>query len=311
MDLTKVKSIFVIAAIVCEAKAVSLAKRCAYVLKWRYIGKNAGIMPRIVLVIIGRKFMDAWIVAGAIALIFVSTTAGSALVFFTGDRPFGGRAASLFTGFASGIMVAASVWSLIMPAMESSEGKAYPAFLPAAVGVAAGGAFILVLDGIVAVARKEKSGAGMSASGKMLVAMTVHNVPEGLAVGLALGAAFPEGETALLSAFGLAVGIAVQNFPEGAAVSLPLKSAGMGQAKAFGLGVLSGAAEPLGAGLGLVLAFIVEPLQPWLLGLAAGAMIFVVAEELLPGSKSESHPHAGALGFLAGFIVMMILDVVL
>ena len=136
-------------------------------------------------------------------------------------------------------------------------------------------------------------------------------MPEGLAVGLALGAAFPEGETALLSAFGLAVGIAVQNFPEGAAVSLPLKSAGMGQAKAFGLGVLSGAAEPLGAGLGLVLAFIVEPLQPWLLGLAAGAMIFVVAEELLPGSKSESHPHSGALGFLAGFIVMMILDVVL
>ena len=132
-----------------------------------------------------------------------------------------------------------------------------------------------------------------------------------LAVGLALGAALPDGEAALLSAFGLAVGIAVQNFPEGAAVALPMRTATGSAKKAFLLGSASGAVEPLFAGVGLLLAAVVRPLQPWLLAFAAGAMIFVVAEELIPDSRSEMSPHTGALGFLAGFVIMMILDIAL
>lgn len=257
--------------------------------------------------------MQLGLIIGAVVMIFVSTTAGAAMVFILGEKSFGGRAASLFSGFASGIMVAASVWSLIIPAVEQSSDMGKFSFVPAAVGVITGGLFILLLDAITAKLRRGESDErrGLSSHGKMMIAMTVHNIPEGLAVGLALGAALPDGEAALLSAFGLAVGIAVQNFPEGAAVALPMRTATGSAKKAFLLGSASGAVEPLFAGVGLLLAAVVRPLQPWLLAFAAGAMIFVVAEELIPDSRFEMSPHTGALGFLAGFVIMMILDIAL
>lgn len=254
--------------------------------------------------------MSAGLTAGAIVIIFLSTAAGAAVVFFFGGHGSDGKVNAVFSGFASGIMVAASVWSLIIPAIEESEGWSIPAFLPAAVGIAAGGLLIMLLDFVVYRLRRRSAG-GLTPHGKLLLAMTVHNIPEGLSVGLALGAALPLGDAAVLSAFGLAAGIAVQNFPEGAAAALPLRGAGMSAKKSFLLASASGAVEPLFAGIGLLLASFVRPLQPWLLGLSAGAMIFVVAEELIPGSRSELHPHAGAIGFIVGFVLMMVLDVAL
>lgn len=257
--------------------------------------------------------MQSGLIIGAIFMIFLSTTAGAATVFILGKRSFGGRASSLFSGFASGIMVAASVWSLIVPAVEQSSDLGTFSFIPAAVGVIVGGIFILLSDAVTMKIKRSESGekCGLSPHCKMMIAMTVHNIPEGLAVGIALGASLSYGEAAVLSAFWLAVGIAVQNFPEGAAVALPMRTATGSPFKAFLLGSASGAVEPVFAGVGLLLAATVRQFQPWLLAFAAGAMIFVVAEELIPESRSEVSPYTGALGFLAGFVLMMVLDIVL
>ena len=252
--------------------------------------------------------MSVGLTVGALTMIFLSTAAGAAAVFFTGRRGAGKNASAAFNGFASGIMVAASVWSLIMPAIEHSESDGWGSisFLPAAVGIAAGGALIVLTD--AAALRLSGGSGGMTAHGKMLAAMTVHNIPEGLAVGLALGAALPSGDAAVAGAFRFALGIAIQNFPEGAAVSLSLRGAGQSAKKSFFCGCASGAVEPLFAGAGLLLAAFFRPLQPWLLGLSAGAMLFVVAEDLIPAASRGARPFIGAAGFLAGFILMMALD---
>ncbi len=245
-----------------------------------------------------------------ISIIFVMTTLGAALVFFvkkSADKPN-----TLFIGFASGIMMAAAVWSLLLPSIEQAgEYFGNLAFIPATAGFLLGGAFLVLLGRIV----KRNGDDGKSLlpgkSAKMVVAVTVHNIPEGLAVGFAFGAAFADGGyAAYVSALMLAVGIAVQNFPEGAAVSLPLYAATGNKAKSFILGALSGVVEPVFAVVGYFLAAELTFLQPWLLAFAAGAMIFVVADDLIPDAHAK-HPALAVWGVMAGFVIMMILDVAL
>ena len=250
------------------------------------------------------------------SIIFIATTLGAALVFFfTKDVPE--KMNTLFLGFAAGIMIAASVWSLLIPSIEQSESMGKWSFVPAAVGFILGGLFLVVLDKVVPHFHKglnyeEGPKVRLKKSAKLFLAMTIHNIPEGLAVGFAFGAARFIGTVAAnLSALGLAVGIAIQNFPEGAAVALPLKRETGGAGKAFLFGAGSGAVEPVAAVLGYFLATSIAVAQPWLLAFAAGAMVFVVAEDLIPDAKLTENPHLGTWGVMAGFVVMMILDVAL
>ena len=246
-----------------------------------------------------------------IALIVAATSLGAALVFVF-DKDISDGANALFLGFAAGIMVAASVWSLIIPSIAgAAEDYGVWKFLPAVLGFLAGGLFLVALDKAV----PQLSGNGASALKKpikMFLAMTIHNIPEGLAVGFAFGAAAVSGtQEALIAALGLAVGIAVQNFPEGAAVSLPLQKATGSRSKSFLFGMGSGAVEPVAAVIGYFLASTLIKAQPWLLSFAAGAMIFVVAEDLIPDARLERNPHLGTWGVMFGFAVMMVLDVAL
>ena len=248
-------------------------------------------------------------------VIFLATTAGSAMVFFL-KNGISGRLNTLFLGFASGVMVAASVWSLLLPSIEQAEeGFGRLSFLPAVIGFLLGGAFLVLIDKLVPHIHKgtnEEEGikSHLSKKSKLFLAVTIHNIPEGLAVGLAFGAANYSGaDAAFVSALGLAIGMAIQNFPEGAAVSLPFYSASGSRGKAFLYGTLSGAVEPLFALLGFFLAAYVSAAQPWLLSFAAGAMIFVVVEDLIPDAHLSEHPHFGTWGALIGFALMMALDV--
>lgn len=242
------------------------------------------------------------------SVIFLATTFGASIVFFFKNE-ISKKVNSAFLGFAAGIMTAASVWSLLLPAIEGANSYGSFAFLPATVGFLAGGGFIVFLGRVVPEFKGSCSD-DYSKRIKTFIAITVHNVPEGLAVGFAFGAAaaFATGE-AYFSALGLAVGIAIQNFPEGAAVSLPLKS-GAGKKKAFLYGTLSGVVEPFAAVIGYFLAAYIAPLQPWLLAFAAGAMIFVVAEDLIPEAVSANLTF-GTWGVMLGFAIMMALDVAL
>lgn len=250
------------------------------------------------------------------AMIFLSTVLGSALVFFF-RKDVSEKANTLFLGFAAGIMTAASVWSLLIPAMEGVEDWGVWSFIPAVTGLLAGGIFLVVLDKIVphfhqGTQEEEGPRVAMKKSAKMFLAVTIHNIPEGLAVGFAFGAAAAVGtDAAFLVALGLAIGIAIQNFPEGAAVSLPLKRDTGSAAKAFLFGAGSGAVEPAFALFGYFLAAYLSSAQPWLLAFAAGAMLFVVAEDLIPDAKLEKHPHLGTWGVIVGFALMMALDVAL
>lgn len=247
------------------------------------------------------------------ALIFIATTLGSALVFFF-KNDISDRLNAVFLGCASGIMIAASVWSLLIPSIEGAKDYGRWSFAPATVGFVAGGFFLVFLDKFAARFYGKNGENGVSADFKkpmkMFFAMTVHNIPEGLAVGFAFGAACGD-NAALFSAFGLAFGIAIQNFPEGAAVSLPLKRVAGGNIRAFLFGTGSGAVEPVAAVIGYFLASTLIKAQPWLLAFAAGAMIFVVAEDLIPDAKSESDSHLGTWGVMVGFAIMMALDVAL
>mgnify|MGYP001622919836 FL=1 len=250
-------------------------------------------------------------------IIFIATTAGSALVFlFKGE--LSGKLNTLFLGFASGVMVAASVWSLLIPSIEGAE-ETYGAlsFLPAVIGFLLGGAFLVLIDKLVPHFHKgtnEEEGlkSHLNKPAKLFLAVTIHNIPEGLAVGFAFGAAAALGEQgAFVSALGLAVGMAIQNFPEGAAVSLPMKTATGSRSKAFLYGMGSGAVEPVFAVIGYFLAANLTTAQPWFLAFAAGAMIFVVVEDLIPDAHLSEHPHFGTWGAMLGFVVMMALDVAL
>lgn len=264
-----------------------------------------------------------------ILFIFVMTTAGSALVFFF-KKDINPKVNTLFLGFASGIMIAASVWSLLIPSIDAADEsglyKSY-SWLPALIGFICGGLFLMLIDKVVPHFHKgtdEEEGprTSLNKSAKLFLAVTIHNIPEGLAVGFAFGAAAAavtaDGSSlstalhpAFLSAMGLALGIGIQNFPEGAAVSLPMRNATGSRAKAFLHGMGSGAVEPVFALLGYFLAAYIAVLQPWLLSFAAGAMIFVVAEDLIPDAKLVDNPHMGTWGVMAGFAVMMVLDVAL
>jgi len=253
-----------------------------------------------------------------VSFIFIMTTAGSAMVYFF-KKAFSEKFNKIFLGFAAGVMIAASVWSLLIPAIEQSGALGMTAWIPAAVGFIAGGLALFAIDKLVPHFHTEGHvteglPSKMSTSWKLFMAMTIHNVPEGLAVGFAFGAAFLNGQpSAFLGALGLAIGIGLQNFPEGAAVALPLKEEFGSAHKAFGFGTLSGAVEPVAAVIGILLAYntLGATMLPWLLAFAAGMMIYVTVEELIPQAHLGEHQDFGTWGLMLGFAVMMILDVAL
>ena len=236
---------------------------------------------------------------------FLMTTLGAAMVFFfLGEpRPKFQRA---MLGFAAGVMTAASVWSLLLPAIDQAvEERHFPGWLPAAAGMLLGVVFLAALDSILPRLRKRPVEGIWRQNALLMTAITLHNVPEGMAVGLAFALA-ANGEN-LAGAAALAMGIGIQNFPEGAAIALPLRQEGKSRRRAFLGGMLSGVVEPLFGVLVVLIAAWAKPLMPWLLSFAAGAMLYVVVEELVP----QAHSRAGTCGFVGGFLIMMVLDVAL
>ncbi len=247
---------------------------------------------------------------------FLCTTAGSAVVFFFKNQIKPG-VQRVFLGFAAGVMIAASIWSLLIPAIDMAEENGFTGWIPAAGGFVLGGLFLFLLDHLLPhlhLGEKQPEGphTNLGRSTLLVFAVTLHNIPEGLAVGLSFGLAAQTGNpVALASAIALAIGIGIQNFPEGAAISLPLRQERLSRGRAFAYGTLSGAVEPLAAVAGALLVGPLPFLMPWLLAFAAGAMIFVVVEELIPQAHLGEHSHAGTAGVMAGFVIMMILDVAL
>ena len=247
---------------------------------------------------------------------FVGTSLGSACVFFL-KKGLGDRVQRGLTGFASAVMVAASIWSLLIPAMDQSSGAGSLACLPAVIGFWAGILFLLGLDHLIPhLHQKSHHAEGphtrLRRSTMMVLAVTLHNIPEGMAVGVVYaGYLAGDGQITMMGALALSLGIAIQNFPEGAIISMPLRAEGMSKPRAFAGGVLSGAVEPLGALLTILAAGLVVPALPYLLSFAAGAMIYVVVEELIPEMSQGKHSDIGALSFAVGFTLMMALDVAL
>lgn len=235
---------------------------------------------------------------------FLMTTLGAALVFFlTGEpRP---RFQKAILGFAAGVMTAASVWSLLLPAIDQAAEGALPGWLPAAGGMLTGVVFLAVLDTWLPRLRRKQQSELWRQNALLMTAITLHNVPEGMAVGLAFALA-ADGE-GFAGAAALALGIGIQNFPEGAAIALPLRQEGRSRGRAFAGGMLSGVVEPVFGVLVVGLAAWAQPLMPWLLSFAAGAMLYVVVEELVP----QAHSRTGTCGFVTGFLIMMVLDVAL
>ena len=248
---------------------------------------------------------------------FLGTALGAACVLAMKNN-FSITVQRILTGFAAGVMTAASVWSLLIPAIEQSSDKmGRLAFIPAAAGFLAGIAFLLLIDKLVPHLHlnsesSEGIKAKLSKNTMLLLAVTIHNIPEGMAVGVVYaGLFYGNGGINAAEAFALALGIGIQNFPEGAIISMPLRSEGMSRKKAFLMGILSGAAEPVGAVLTILAAGLVIPAMPYLLSFAAGAMIYVVVEELIPEMSEGEHSNIGTISYAAGFTVMMILDVAL
>ena len=247
---------------------------------------------------------------------FLGTSLGAACVFFM-RKTLSERVQRALTGFAAGVMVAASVWSLLIPSMEESSALGAYASLPAVAGFWAGTLFLLLLDHIIPhlhLNSEEAEGpkSALSKNLKLVLAVTLHNIPEGMAVGVVY-AGYLAG-TAQITAAGtlaLSLGIAIQNFPEGAIISMPLRAEGMPKRRAFWNGVLSGIVEPIGAVLTILAAGIVVPALPYLLSFAAGAMLYVVVEELIPEMSQGQHSNVGTMFFAIGFSVMMVLDVAL
>jgi ZIP family zinc transporter len=245
------------------------------------------------------------------------TALGAAMVFFFKEiKP---KALNLMLGFAAGIMIAASVWSLLLPSIEMSEEQGTIKWVPATIGFLMGGAFLLIIDKILPhlhlglpAGKAEGIKTSWQRSILLVLAITLHNIPEGLAVGVAFGALANNSEIATLAgALALTIGIGLQNFPEGTAVSVPLRREGFSRLKAFNYGQLSGFVEPIAAILGAYLVMVVTPLLPYALAFAAGAMIFVVVEELIPESQRGDETDFSTIGAMIGFTVMMILDVAL
>ena len=251
-----------------------------------------------------------------ILLPFLGTILGAGCVFFL-KRSLGVQVQRALTGFAAGVMVAASIWSLLIPAMEQGADMGKGAVIPAAVGFWVGILFLLILDRLIPhlhrnVDQPEGVKSGFGRTTMMLLAVTLHNIPEGMAVGVVYaGFLTGNGEITAAGALALSLGIAIQNFPEGAIISMPLRAEGMKKGQAFLSGVLSGVVEPLGAVLTILAAQFVVPALPYLLSFAAGAMLYVVVEELIPEMSAGKHSNIGTVSFALGFSVMMVLDVVL
>ena len=251
-----------------------------------------------------------------LAIPFLGTPLGAAMVFLMKNK-INNKIEKLLLGFASGVMIAASIWSLLIPAIEMSESQGKTAWVPAAIGFLLGITFLLVLDSVIPhLHLKSDKPEGIKSKLKkttmMVFAVTLHNIPEGMAVGVTFAGALTQNAgITMAGAFALAIGIAIQNFPEGAIISMPLKSEGMSKSKAFLYGTLSGIVEPIGAIITILLTNTVVPMLPYLLAFAAGAMIYVVVEELIPESQAGEHSNIGTIGVAIGFVVMMILDVAL
>jgi ZIP family zinc transporter len=254
--------------------------------------------------------------AAAVLLPLLGTVLGSAGVFFMKDQ-LNRNLQRILLGFAAGVMVAASIWSLIIPAMDQAAHMGKLAFVPALVGVWGGFAFLLALDHLIPHLHinsqcPEGTPCGLGKSTMMVLAVALHNLPEGMAVGVVV-AGWLSGQESLsyASLLALSLGIAIQNLPEGAIISMPLKSGGMSRRRAFSYGVLSGVVEPLGAILTIALAALVVPVLPYLLAFSAGAMLYVVVEELIPEMSEGEHSNVGTIFFALGFTLMMVLDVAL
>ncbi|MGN1115203.1 MAG: ZIP family metal transporter [Candidatus Ornithomonoglobus sp.] len=247
---------------------------------------------------------------------FLGTSCGAACVFFM-KKTMNELLQRALTGFAAGVMVAASVWSLLIPAIEQSEAMGKLSFIPAAAGFLAGILFLLLLDHIIPhlhmnSRQAEGPESHLRKTTMLVLAVALHNLPEGMAVGVVYaGLLTGRAEITAMSAAALAIGIAIQNFPEGAIISMPLRAEGVKKPKAFFYGVLSGAVEPIGALLTILAAGFIVPALPYMLSFAAGAMLYVVVEELIPEMSAGKHSNIGTLLFAAGFTVMMILDVAL
>lgn len=258
--------------------------------------------------------MTLKILAG-ILIPFLGTSLGAAMVFILKNN-ISDSLQKVLTGFAAGVMVAASFWSLLNPAIEASAPMGKLSFIPAAVGFLVGVGFLLILDMVTPHMHfnNEDEGprSGLARTTKLILAVTLHNIPEGMAVGVVY-AGFLSGNAGISAAGALvlAIGIAIQNFPEGAIVSMPLLAEGMPKGKTFFYGVLSGAVEPIAAGLTIVAAGAVVPVMPYLLAFAAGAMIYVVVEELIPEMSEGGHSNMATIAFSLGFVLMMVLDVAL
>lgn len=246
---------------------------------------------------------------------FIGTSLGAAMVFFLRKQISGGLQ-KILTGFAAGVMVAASFWSLLQPALDSSEEMGKLSFIPAAVGFIIGIGFLLLLDVITPHMHMDQQvegpKSGLKRTTKLILAVTLHNIPEGMAVGVVYaGWISGKSDISAAAALALALGIAIQNFPEGAIVSMPLRADGMSKGKTFLYGVLSGIVEPIAAALTIIAANAVVPILPYLLSFAAGAMMYVVVEELIPEMSEGKHSNVGTVAFAIGFVLMMILDVAL
>ena len=250
-------------------------------------------------------------VFAALLIPFLGTALGSAFVFFL-KRDLPPLVQKIMLGFASGVMVAASVWSLIIPAIEMGSGTS--AIVPPTIGLLAGFAFLLLIDYITPhihpAGGPEGPESHLSRTTKLALAVTIHNFPEGMAVGVAIAGALTA-DFNMAGALALSLGIAIQNVPEGAIISMPLRVAGNSRMKAFGIGALSGIVEPLGGALVLLVATSVLGIMPYMLAFAAGAMLYVVVEELVPEYSQGKHSNIGTVGFALGFALMMVLDVVL
>ena len=251
-----------------------------------------------------------------ILLPFAGTGLGAACVFVMRDT-LHTKVQRILTGFAAGVMVAASIWSLLVPAMEQAEAMGQWAFLPAVVGFWLGILFLLALDRTIphlhqGSSQPEGPHTRLKRTTMLVLAVTLHNIPEGMAVGVVLAGWMAGNETITVTgALALSIGIAIQNFPEGAIISMPLRAEGMGKGQAFLYGALSGVAEPVAAVLTIWAAGLILPALPYLLSFAAGAMVYVVVEELIPEASAGEHSNLGTLFFAAGFTVMLALDVAL
>lgn len=249
--------------------------------------------------------------AGGTGFTALLTALGAATVFFFRSRP-DPTVHRIFLGFAAGVMIAASMWSLLIPAIEEAEAMGMVGWVPAAGGSVLGIAFLLAMDALLPQLTPESFRHLGRRTPLLVLAVTLHNIPEGMAVGVVC-AGYLAGDTEItaMGVLALSLGIAVQNFPEGAIVSMPLRAEGEGKLRAFAGGVLSGVVEPIGALVTILAAELLVPALPYLLGFAAGAMLYVVVEEMIPEMSQGRHSHIGVLAFAAGFSVMMVLDVAL